>query len=204
MGPSGSWPVIPAPSAAGDDADNDATRPLRISDEEPGAAASTASGLPSRAARGPVPAETSILDGPSFDGFAVPSRPGREEETEAFHPGSQSPVHPRPRHAAPNGEPAPAEDREGEDPESDGPPRSRFQPMAPQPPVETAAPASDGDGEATTVLRVPADDGEATTRFEAPPAEEAVDPEATAKIENRPRGDKPSNSPWAEPPRDRG
>ncbi|MEV6924750.1 hypothetical protein AB0M46_09595 [Dactylosporangium sp. NPDC051485] len=201
LGPSGSWPVIPAPAAAAGDADEDATRPLRTSTEETGISATTTSGLPSRAARGPAPAETSILAGPSFDGFAVPPRPGREEETEAFHPGSQSPVHPRPRHAAPNEAPASAEERE-----SDGPPRSRFQPMAPQPPVEAAdaTPASDGGSEATTVLRVPAADGEATTRFEAPPAADAVDPEATAKIENRPRGDKPSNSPWAEPPRERG
>ncbi|GGM34186.1 hypothetical protein ACFFX1_44765 [Dactylosporangium sucinum] len=71
-------------------------------DDEP-TAATTAAGLPSRAARENVPAETSILDGPSFDGFTPVKRAGAEEETEAFHPGHQSPATPRPRHAAPSG-----------------------------------------------------------------------------------------------------
>ncbi|MET7402211.1 hypothetical protein ABZS66_52900 [Dactylosporangium sp. NPDC005572] len=75
--------------------------PGRGGDDE-ATGATTAAGLPSRAARESVPAESSILDGPSFDGFTPVKRVGAEEETEAFHPGHQSPATPRPRHAAPS------------------------------------------------------------------------------------------------------
>ncbi|WP_433051956.1 hypothetical protein [Dactylosporangium sp. CS-033363] len=137
MTPSGSWPVVPAPGSSAQVEDTEATRPIN-----------TSVGLPSRAARGPADEERSILDGPSFDGFAVSSRPGREEETEAFHPGSQSPVPPRPRHAAPGtGEYSVVTN--ADDPDR----RPRFQPMAPQP----------VDEDRTTALRAPVDDGEATT-----------------------------------------
>nr|BFE65226.1 hypothetical protein GCM10020063_097520 [Dactylosporangium thailandense] len=161
--PSGSWPVVPAPSAPADtdsaadieaESESEATRPLH--------AGESASGLPSRAARGPAEEERSILAGPSFDGFAVPpARPGREEETEAFHPGSQSPAAPRPRHSAPPAGAGEPEERRG-----------RFQPMAPQPPVE----------EATTVIKAPSAD-EATTVLPsggpARSAEPVEDPDAT-------------------------
>ncbi|WP_432979816.1 hypothetical protein [Dactylosporangium sp. CA-233914] len=93
--------------------------------------------------------ERSILDGPSFDGFVVSSRPGREEETEAFHPGAQSPASPRPRHAALAGE-QPIVSTADDDTAVT---RSRFQPMAPAGEASAVPPAA-GD-EATTVLRAP-------------------------------------------------
>ncbi|MER7002460.1 hypothetical protein ABT297_05355 [Dactylosporangium sp. NPDC000555] len=196
LGPSGSWPVVPAPGGTGSSADEDATRPLHTG----GPAAATPSGLPSRAARGPVAGEHSILDGPSFDGFAVPSRPGRDTETEAFHPGHQSPVPSRPRHAAPGetGE-DPAASVEGQESDQDkAGPRGRFQPMAPLEPVvpPNEAPAGDVDTAepTTTVLTTPPatgfgpatsapkdDVGEATTWFR-PPSEPVEDAEATANF----------------------
>jgi hypothetical protein len=208
--PSGSWPVVPAPGGSAEDetvdeTETEATRPLYASsasgsgsDSGVGSgvgsdsgAGETSAGLPSRAARGPAAEERSLLAGPSFDGFAVPSRPGQEEETEAFHPGSQSPAAPRPRHAAGNGEYAAAP---GDDSDER---RGRFQPMAPQPPVEEAttafqAPAPSSE-DATTALPgddaaaygAPAPSGDATTTFRAAPSEDA----STAFRTSAPSGD---------------
>jgi integrin beta 3 len=253
--------VIPAPGGPTETVDEDATRPLYASGpavtpsvpaatESPAAetpepadsSVETPSGLPSRAARGSVPGEQSLLDGPSFDGFAVPGpsghediRPGQDEETEAFHPGRQAPVPTRPRHAAP-GDPAGSAEGDGDGDEA---PRGRFQPMAPQPPAEATtvlstrpdgtfkpAPAfgvtgsgpvvTDAESEATTRFQAPLADPEETANFGfgagtpgggAPDATDAsdgaADPDATRPLDAQPPREGPSNSPWAQPPRDR-
>ncbi|MFD0584302.1 hypothetical protein [Dactylosporangium darangshiense] len=189
--------MIPAPGSSRG-ADEEVTRPLHAAAgpaaEPP---AEMPSGLPSRAARGPVPGEQSLLDGPSFDGFAVPSRtgreeirPGQDEETEAFHPGRQSPVPSHPRHAADSGQhPVVAPDASPSGPEGERP-ASRFQPMAPQPPVEatTVLPTQPGPQDSNAAFKPapafgvdvtgPVGGDEATTRFQAP----APDPEETANF----------------------
>ncbi|MFI5914595.1 hypothetical protein [Dactylosporangium sp. NPDC051541] len=170
-------PASPAPASPA---------PASPAPASPAPAGEAAPSLPTRTARGrDEEEEQDLLAGPSFDGFAVPSRPGREEETEAFHPGRQSPTQPRPRHAA-TGEQTVVSTSNDATTEH----RSRFEPMAPQPAPQSAPPApapatGAADGEKTTVLRpfasssdVAAGMGEATTKFEAPVA----DAEATANF----------------------
>ena len=171
--------------------------------------------LPSRAARPDVVRETSILAGPSFDGFSAGRRGVREEETEALHPNRPS----RPRHAA--------QSETGEHPTAGGTAdegaTTRFIPMRATDPVEETAPETDTDQQATT--RIGPVDPDVTTRLGAPSAAEQAERRAafargeaerraTAQAEldrltaeraaAAERGDdEPPTSPWAAPPRDR-
>ena len=188
--------------------------------------------LPSRAARSEVAQETSILAGPSFDGFSAGRRGVREEETEAFHhPARQSGAPSRPRHAAQSetGEHptvgtghSTAGDEEGA--------TSRFMPMRATDPVQAPGAGSDADEQATT--QIGPIDPDATTRLGAPSAAEQAERRAAfargeaerranaqADLEplaaDRATGDsdaggdsgggsdEPPTSPWSAPPRDR-
>ncbi|GAB3863248.1 hypothetical protein GCM10027610_109460 [Dactylosporangium cerinum] len=125
--------------------------------------------LPSRAARSEVVPETSILAGPSFDGFSAGRRGVREEETEAFHhPARQSGPPSRPRHAA--------QSETGEHPTvgtGDDGATSRFMPMRATDPVPGSGPGPDVDAEATT--RIGPVDPDVTTRLDAPSAAEQAE-----------------------------
>ncbi|GAA3202174.1 hypothetical protein GCM10010532_022590 [Dactylosporangium siamense] len=125
--------------------------------------------LPSRAARSEVVPETSILAGPSFDGFSAGRRGVREEETEAFHhPARQSGPPSRPRHAA--------QSETGEHPTvgtGDDGATSRFTPMRATDPVQGSDAGPDVDAEATT--RIGPVDPDVTTRLGAPSAAEQAE-----------------------------
>ncbi|UWZ35895.1 hypothetical protein Drose_33205 [Dactylosporangium roseum] len=143
----------------------------------------TAAGLPSRAARGPVADAPSILDGPPFDGFTPIRRGVPDEETEAFHPGRQAPVPSRPRQATPG--------EIGELPTVD---------------VDADEATTRLDPDATVNLGFGPHSADATTRIVTGPQGSAAG-EATgnsADAEGERREEAPPASPWAAPPRDRG
>jgi hypothetical protein len=169
--------------------------------------------LPSRAARSEVVRETSILAGPSFDGFSAGRRGIREEESEALHPGRPA----RPRHAAPSETGEHSVVGQGEEA------TTRFTPMRATDPIQD----QDQDQQATT--RIGPVDPDVTTRLSAPSAPSAaeqaerraafargeaerradaqaeLDRLAAERAADGERGDdEPPTSPWAAPPRANG
>jgi hypothetical protein len=163
-----------------------------------------------------VAQETSILAGPSFDGFSAGRRGVPEEETEAYHPGRQTPGQSRPRHAAQGqtGEHPTVGTGDAEEA------TSRFMPMRATDPVQDSA-AFDGDQPTTRIGPV---DPDVTTRLGAPSAAEQaerraafargeaerranaqaeLDRLAAERAASGERDDEPPTSPWSAPPRDR-
>ncbi|MEV0570067.1 hypothetical protein [Dactylosporangium sp. NPDC050588] len=208
-------PEVPQTRYGRPSASEPATEPFGITQQTP--AAGSGGALPSRAARSDVVRETSILAGPSFDGFSAGRRGVREEETEALHPNRPS----RPRHAAQN--------ETGEHPTVGGSvdegATTRFMPMRATDPVQEPATRTDADPDQQATTRIGPVDPDVTTRLGAPSAAEQAERRAAfarGEAERRANAqaelerltaeraaasehgdDEPPTSPWAAPPRDR-